>query len=30
VSNVGNETNRPRLATADDAYDVRYRVIWPD
>lgn len=30
VSNVGNETNRPRLATADDAYDIRYRVIWPD
>lgn len=30
VSNVGNGTSHPRLATPDDAYDIRYRVIWPD
>ncbi len=30
VSSVGNGTDRPRLATPDDAYDIRYRVIWPD
>jgi MFS family permease len=30
VSNVGNGTDHPRLATPEDAYDIRYRVIWPD
>lgn len=30
VSSVGNGTDHPRLATPDDAYDIRYRVIWPD
>lgn len=30
VTNVGNGTNTPRQATADDAYDIRYRVVWPE
>ncbi|HYD14954.1 MAG TPA: hypothetical protein VEA77_01000, partial [Hyphomicrobium sp.] len=30
VSNVGNGTDRPRQATAEDAYHIRYRVVWPD
>jgi hypothetical protein len=30
VSNVGNGTNQPRQATANDAYHIRYRVVWPD
>lgn len=30
VSSVGNGTDHPRLATPEDAYDIRYRVIWPD
>jgi hypothetical protein len=30
VSSVGNGTSHPRLATPEDAYDIRYRVIWPD
>jgi MFS family permease len=30
VSSVGNGTDHPRLATPADAYDIRYRVIWPD
>lgn len=29
VSSVGNGTDHPRLATDADAYDIRYRVIWP-
>lgn len=29
VSNVGNDTDRPRKATDADAYDIRYRVVWP-
>ncbi|HEX2840906.1 hypothetical protein [Hyphomicrobium sp.] len=28
VSNVGNGTDHPRLATDADAYEIRYRVIW--
>lgn len=30
VSSVGNGTDRPRLSTSDDAYDIRYRVLWPN